>query len=234
MTILKRIAVCIIASIAIASCNSGYEFAYLYEDLPFEMEQVKRPQIPVREVDIRDFGGIGDGVTLNSEAFAKAIDALTEAGGGRLVVPTGVWLSGPITLKDNIDLHIRPDAVLLFSTDRDLYPIVETVFEGLDTKRCISPINAVGAKNIAITGGGTIDGNGDSWRQVKKSKIAPSQWKKLLQSGGFINEKGDVWYPDSTSFYGAVVSDAFNVPQGLTTDEQWNKVKTYLRPVMAS
>lgn len=234
MTILKRIAVCIIASIAIASCNSGYEFAYLYEDLPFEMEQVKRPQIPVREVDIRDFGGIGDGVTLNSEAFAKAIDALTEVGGGRLVVPTGVWLSGPITLKDNIDLHIRPDAVLLFSTDRDLYPIVETVFEGLDTKRCISPINAVGAKNIAITGGGTIDGNGDSWRQVKKSKMAPSQWKELLRSGGFTNEKGDLWYPDSSSFYGAVVSDAFNVPQGLTTDEQWNKVKTYLRPVMIS
>ena len=234
MTILKRFAAGIIASLALASCNSSNEFAYLYEDLPFEMEQVTRPQIPAREVDIRDFGGIGDGVTLNSEAFAKAIDALTEVGGGRLVVPTGVWLSGPITLKDNIDLHIRPDAVLLFSTDRDLYPIVETVFEGLDTKRCISPINAVGAKNIAITGGGTIDGNGDSWRQVKKSKIAPSEWKKLLQSGGFTNEKGDVWYPDSTSFYGAVVSDAFNVPQGLTTEEEWNKVKTYLRPVMIS
>ena len=234
MTTLKRFAAGIIASLALASCNSSYEFAYLYEDLPFEMEQVTRPQIPVREVDIRDFGGVGDGVTLNSEAFAKAIDALAEIGGGRLVVPTGVWLSGPITLKDNIDLHIRPDAILLFSTDRDLYPIVETVFEGLDTKRCISPINAVGAKNIAITGGGTIDGNGDSWRQVKKSKIAPSQWKKLLQSGGFTNEKGDVWYPDSTSFYGAVVSDAFNVPQGLTTEEEWNKVKTYLRPVMIS
>ena len=234
MTTLKRFAAGIIASLALAACNSSYEFAYLYEDLPFEMEQVTRPQIPVREVDIRDFGGVGDGVTLNSEAFAKAIDALAEIGGGRLVVPTGVWLSGPITLKDNIDLHIRPDAILLFSTDRDLYPIVETVFEGLDTKRCISPINAVGAKNIAITGGGTIDGNGDSWRQVKKSKIAPSQWKKLLQSGGFTNEKGDVWYPDSTSFYGAVVSDAFNVPQGLTTEEEWNKVKTYLRPVMIS
>ena len=234
MTILKRFAAGIIASLALAACNSSYEFAYLYEDLPFEMEQVTRPQIPVREIDIRDFGGVGDGVTLNSKAFAKAIDALAEIGGGRLVVPTGVWLSGPITLKDNIDLHIRPDAVLLFSTDRDLYPIVETVFEGLDTKRCISPINAVGAKNIAITGGGTIDGNGDSWRQVKKSKIAPSQWKKLLQSGGFTNEKGDVWYPDSTSFYGAVVSDAFNVPQGLTTEEEWNKVKTYLRPVMIS
>ena len=198
------------------------------------MPQVERPTIPVRAVDIRDFGGVGDGFTLNSEAFAKAIDALTEVGGGRLVVPTGVWLTGPITLRDNIDLHIRPDAVLLFSTDRDLYPIVETVFEGLDTKRCISPINAVGAKNIAITGGGTIDGNGDSWRQVKKSKISPSQWKALLKSGGFTNEKGDLWYPDSSSFRGAVVSDAFNVPQGLETEEEWNSVKTYLRPVMIS
>ena len=233
MTRTRTILSCLLAALTLASCSSkGY--AYLYEDLPFDMPQVERPSIPVRAVDIRDFGGVGDGVTLNSEAFANAIDALTEVGGGRLVVPTGVWLTGPITLKDNIDLHIRPDAVLLFSTDRDLYPIVETVFEGLDTKRCISPINAVGAKNIAITGGGTIDGNGDSWRQVKKSKISPSQWKTLLKSGGFTNEKGDLWYPDSSSFRGAVVSDAFNVPQGLETEEEWNCVKTYLRPVMIS
>lgn len=230
-------ALAIAAAVTLASCSSPdekYEFAYLYEDLPFEMEQVQRPQIPEREVNIVDFGGVGDGVTLNSDAFAKAIDDLSQQGGGKVVVPTGVWLTGPITMKDNIELHIKPDAVLLFSTDRDLYPIVETVFEGLDTKRCISPINAVGAKNIAITGGGTIDGNGDSWRQVKKSKIAPSQWKALLKSGGFTNEKGDIWYPDSTSYRGAVVSDAFNVPQGLTTDEEWESVKTYLRPVMIS
>lgn len=234
MTALRKLATFILGITLIASCNSGYEFAYLYEDLPFEMEKVQRPQIPSNEVDIRDFGGVGDGVVLNSTAFAQAIEALSEVGGGRLVVPKGVWLTGPITLKDNIDLHIKPDAVLLFSTDRELYPIVETVFEGLDTKRCISPINAVGAKNIAITGGGTIDGNGDSWRQVKKSKMAPSEWKKLLKSGGFTNEKGDLWYPDSSSFRGAVVSDAFNVPQGLETEEQWNSVKTYLRPVMIS
>ena len=196
------------------------------------MAKVQRPDIPVRQVNIEDFGGVGDGVFLNTEAFAEAIDVLSQAGGGRLVVPTGVWLTGPITLKDNIDLHIRPDAVLLFSTDRDLYPIVETVFEGLDTKRCLAPINADGAKNIAITGGGTIDGNGDSWRQVKKSKISPSQWKALLKSGGFTNAKGDLWYPDSTSYRGSVVSDAFNVPQGLTTEEEWNSVKTYLRPVL--
>lgn len=225
-------AVVLLSWTTLFSCTSDYEFAYLYEDLPFEMERVHRPQIPAREICISDYGGVGDGVTLNSDAFAKAIDVLVEYGGGRLVVPKGVWLTGPITLKDNIELNIRPDAVLLFSDDRDLYPIVETVFEGLDTKRCLAPINADGARNIAITGGGTIDGNGDSWRQVKKSKMAPSQWKELLKSGGFTNEKGDLWYPDSTSYRGAVVSDAFNVPQGLTTDEEWNSVKTYLRPVL--
>ena len=180
---------------ALSSC-SEYEFEYLYKDLPFEMAKVQRPQIPAREINIADFGGVGDGVTLNTEAFAKAIETLSQYGGGRLTVPQGVWFTGPITLKDNIELHITPEADLLFSTDRDLYPIIETVFEGLDTKRCQAPINADGAKNIAITGGGTIDGNGDSWRQVKKSKIAPGQWKKLLASGGFTNAKGDVWYPD--------------------------------------
>lgn len=228
----KSLTLAVIACSALFSCKQVDEFAYLYEDLPFEMPMVSRPEIPSNEVNILDFGGVGDGVTLNTDAFAEAIESLTAIGGGRLVVPTGIWLTGPITLKDNIDLHITPDAVLLFSTDRDLYPIIETVFEGLDTKRCLSPINADGAKNIAITGGGTIDGNGDSWRQVKKSKMAPSQWKSLLKSGGFTNEKGDLWYPDSTSYRGSVISDAFNVPQGLETEEEWNSVKTYLRPVL--
>jgi polygalacturonase len=67
---------------------------------------------------------------------------------------------------------------------------------------------------------------------VKKDKIAPSQWKKLLKSGGYTNAKGDLWYPDSTSIRGSIVSDAFNVPQGLNTEEEWNSVKTYLRPVL--
>lgn len=231
-TRLIRLSSAVIIGLCLLSCNSDYEFAYLYRNLPFDMEKVHRPQIPPREVSVVDFGGVGDGVTLNSDAFAKAIDVLVENGGGRLVVPKGIWLTGPITLKDNIELHVTPDAVLLFSTDRSLYPIVETVFEGLDTRRCLAPINADGAKNIAITGGGTIDGNGDSWRQVKKSKMAPSQWKQLLKSGGFTNKKGDVWYPDSTSYRGSIVSDAFNVPQGLSTEEEWNSVKTYLRPVL--
>ena len=212
--------------------DRDYEFSYLYDNLPFEMEKVARPVIPSYEVCITDFGGVGDGVTLNSDAFAEAIDHLASRGGGHLVVPQGIWLTGPVTLKDNIDLHVEEDAVLLFSTDRDLYPIVETVFEGLDTRRCIAPINAVGAKNISVTGGGTIDGNGDSWRQVKRSKMTSGQWKELLAGGGFTDAAGNVWYPDSSSFRGSLVSDAFNVPQGMETEEDWESVKTYLRPVL--
>lgn len=214
------------------ACSVNNEFDRLYDDLPFQMDKIARPSIPDNRVSIADFGGVGDGVTLNTEAFANAVAALESMGGGHLDVPKGIWLTGPITLKDNIDLHICEDAVLLFSDDRSLYPIIETVFEGLDTKRCLPPVNADGANNISITGGGTIDGNGDSWRQVKRSKVSPSQWKSILASGGFTNAKGDVWYPDSTSFRGSVVSDAFNVPQGLQTDEEWEAVKTYLRPVL--
>ncbi len=219
------------AAALLAGCGS-YEFDSLYENLPFAMEKVQRPSIPSAEVCITDFGGVGDGVTLNTDAFRDAIDALTSRGGGHLVVPEGVWLTGPIVLKDNIDLHVTPGAVILFSADRDLYPIVETVFEGLDTRRCMSPVYADGAKNISITGGGTIDGSGDAWRQVKKSKMSPSQWRTLLASGGFTDRAGNVWYPDSTSFRGSQVSDAFNVPQGMRTDADWESVKTYLRPTL--
>ena len=232
---IRKLTVAVAAILPLSpSCSdgTGNGYSYLYNDLPFEMEAVTLPEIPDLSVDLRDFGAVGDGLTLNSEAFSKAISHLEAAGGGHLVVPDGIWLTGPITLKSNIDLHVTPDAVILFSPERDLYPIVETVFEGLDTRRCISPVNADGARNISITGGGTIDGSGDSWRQVKRSKMAPSQWKSLLSSGGFTNSKGDVWYPDSSSWRGSLVSDSFNVPQGLESDEEWESVKTYLRPVM--
>ncbi len=226
-------AICaMLASAVCLNAQETYEFSRMYENLPFEMPNVERPVIPSFSVNIADFGGVGDGFTLNTEAFAAAIDSLSANGGGHLIVPQGIWLTGPITFKDNIDLHVTPDAVVLFSTERDLYPIIETVFEGLDTKRCLSPLNAENVKNISITGGGTIDGQGDDWRQVKKTKMLASQWRDLLAGGGFTNPLGDIWYPDSSSFRGSVISDAFNVPQGLTTDEEWESVKTYLRPCL--
>ena len=143
---------------ACAKCENPYK--RFTQNLPFQMPEVKAPQFPDRQVNLRDFGAVDDGVTLNTNAFAKAIDALSKQGGGRLVVPQGVWFTGPIVLKSNINLHLEVGAVIQFSGDEALYPIINTSFEGLDTRRCQSPLSANGAENIAITGRGVIDGNG--------------------------------------------------------------------------
>lgn len=87
------------------------------------MEKVTRPQFPANEVNLKDFGAIGDGSSLCTTAFAKAIDALTQKGGGKLIVPQGVWFTGPIVLKSNINLHLEKGAVILFSPDDALYPL---------------------------------------------------------------------------------------------------------------
>ena len=73
------------------ACSGGAdEFAYLYKDLPFDMPRVQRPVIPDYTVDLTDFGAVGDGVTLNTDAFAQAMKHLSDKGGGHLVVPAGL------------------------------------------------------------------------------------------------------------------------------------------------
>ena len=213
-----------------ASCSrQGGEFDYLYKDLPFKMQKVSRPVIADYTVDLTDFDAVGDGVTLNTEAFAAAMQHLADKGGGHLNVPAGLWLTGPIEILSGCDLHLTDNAVIIFSPDRDLYPVISTVFEGLDTRRCESPLHADGAKNISITGSGVIDGNGDAWRMVKKSKMAEGEWKRLLASGGVLSEDGNTWYPDDGFLKAAKMSN-MNVPQGDLTEEQWAEIKSFLRP----
>ena len=223
------------ALLLVSSCGKqgGDEFAYLYENLPFKMERVARPVIPDLRVSVKDFGGVGDGVTLNTEAFAKAMKHLSDKGGGHLDVPAGIWLTGPIEILSNCDLHVTPNAVIIFDPDRDLYPIIQTVFEGLDTRRCESPVHAEGARNISITGGGVLDGSGEAWRMVKKSKLTDGEWRKLVASGGIVSRDGRIWYPDE-GFEKATMFSDMNVPSVDLTEEQWNEIKSFLRPNMVS
>jgi polygalacturonase len=122
------------------------------KNLPFAMAEVKAPVIPDTKVSLKDFGAVGTGDVLCTEAFEKAISQLSSKGGGHLIVPRGVWLTGPIVLKSNIDLHLEAGAVIQFAADEHLYPVIMTSFEGLDTRRCQSPLRAMGAENISITG----------------------------------------------------------------------------------
>jgi len=162
---------------------------------PFEMPEVAQVEIPDYTVQITDFGAKGDGGSLCTEAFASAMKTLQAKGGGHLNVPSGIWLTGPIQFVSNVDLHVEQGALVLFTTDYDAYPEVTTIFEGNTSTRKMSPLWAYEVENIAITGSGTFDGQGEAWRPSKKGKFTAGQWAELT-SGFGIEQKG-VWYPNA-------------------------------------
>jgi len=233
---MKKLIVTLIAVLMVASGyaadNSGNPYKKYTEKLPFQMPEVSAPVIPAYTVNLKKFGAVNDGITLNTKAFEKAIAALEKKGGGHLVVPAGVWFTGPIVLKSNIDLHLEVGAVIQFSGDESLYPVIQTSFEGLDTRRCQSPLSANGAENISITGKGVIDGNGQFWRPVKKGKMTEGQWKEVLERPGGVEAKKGYWVPNQ-AYADAEKSANMNVPKA-STAEEWNRIKRFLRPVMVS
>lgn len=212
------------ACVAVLSCGKK-------QDTPFEMPEVGLPRIPAHTVTLTDFDAVGDGVTDNTEAFRKAFEALDGKGGGRLIVPDGIWLTGPIGLKSHTELHLEDNAIIVFSTNQDLYPIIDTNFEGLDVRRCLSPIYADGETDIAITGKGIIDGNGAAWRELKRRKVGDDTWKAMTKGHGVLSEDGSVWYPDEGYRRARLTAGSLNYQdQSLPEDE----IKTFLRPVMVS
>ncbi len=191
------------------------DYSTYYRNLPVPMPQVSAPVIPSNTVNIKDFGGVGDGVTLNTEAFGKAISALDKQGGGRLVVPAGVWMTGLISLKDNIDLHLEKNAILMASPEKSLF-VKEK--DGQKDSKCTPMISASKRKNISITGEGIIDGNGAYWRPVKRSKVSDVEWKGYLSMGGTETEGGKLWFPFNLKHYGNIAA----------TPEEQEKMRTHL------
>ena len=233
LTLIAAIALIFVSCASIPNAVESYE--KYYANLPFEMPVLKAPVFPNYEKSILDFGGKGDGVTLNTEAFNRGMKEISERGGGTLRVPFGVWFTGPIVFQSNINLHLEVGALVLFSPDMDLYPLINTSFEGLDTKRCQSPISGKNLENIAITGKGSFNGSGHAWRPLKKEKVTDRHWNNVVKSGGVVDAAGRIWYP-SQGAYNAVLNTKLelNVPKNEMTDAEWADIKDHLRPVMLS
>jgi polygalacturonase len=133
-------------------------------DLPFAMKLPETPTFPHRDFNLHDHGGVADGKTLNTRAFAAAIAACAQAGGGRVIVPAGRWLTGAIHLRSNVNLHLQAGSTVLFSTNpADYLPAVWVRWAGLECMNYSPLIYARDCENIAVTGRGTLDGQGARW-----------------------------------------------------------------------
>ncbi len=224
---------CFLLTAGCATSNPDKGFATNFTNLPFELPEIKPPQFPGRTFNITGYGAVGDGHTKNTKAFSEAIKACVEAGGGRVIVPAGVWLTGPIELRSNLDLHLEEGAVIMFSNKFDDYPLIESTWEGQPRVQCMSPLYGKNLENIAITGKGIIDGSGEAWRPVQKFKMTDSQWKELVASGGVLNEKGDMWWPTKEALNGPEILASLQRRDDVTL-EDYAAVRSYLRPVMVA
>ncbi|MEI6945593.1 glycoside hydrolase family 28 protein [Paraflavisolibacter sp. H34] len=144
--------------------------------------QIKAPVFPNKDYVVTSFGAINDGVTKNTEAFKKAIETCSAAGGGRVVVPAGNYLTGPIYLESGVNLHLQEGATIVFSRDPKDYPLVLTRWEGMDCMNYSPQVYAYDEQNIAITGKGTLDGNADKQHWWPWKGRAQYGWKQGMPS----------------------------------------------------
>jgi polygalacturonase len=146
-----------------------------WEQVPGILSRIKAPQFPDRDFKVTDYGAVADGQTDCTKAFKKAISAAHRAGGGRVLVPGGSFLTGPIHLKSSVNLHVSQRAVVRFSVDPNGYlPAVYTRFEGVECMNYSPLVYACEQENIAITGKGTLDGQAgdENWWRWKATQGA--------------------------------------------------------------
>ena len=150
-------------------------------------QSVNEPTFPAAIFNVKKYGASEKATPAkNQAAINKAIDACAKHGGGRVIVPAGVYETGPIRLKSNVNLEIVKGAKLLFAFDESLFPIVLTRWEGMDCMNYQPCIYAYGETNVAITGEGTIDGNGSNdtwWKMCGKDRFG---WTPELEESQMI------------------------------------------------
>lgn len=196
--------------------------------------EVKLPEIPEREFVITEYGAVPGGKESNTAAFAGAIAAAEAAGGGTVVIPAGIWLTGPIELKSNINLHAKKGAFVLFDKNPEEYPVFLADYEGQPRIRTVSPIHARDAENIAITGEGIFDGNGQLWRPLKEMKVTKKQWNQCLEKSPYVipSKEGGIWLPTESIYQGYHAGEPdIDDPKAL---EKAAPYYDYYRPVMVS
>jgi len=198
---------------------------YTWNNLP----QVQLPVFRKDTFNILRYGAYNDGISLNTESINAAITDCSNKGGGVVLIPEGLWLTGPIELKSNVNLHLKRAAILLFTPDKSQYPLVEGSYEGKRVARNQSPLWAVNAENIALTGNGVIDGNGDVWRAVNKSQLTTEAWALKVASGGVLDKEQTTWYP-SQQFKDAVTQNKSMLLTGTKKPSDFSGMKDFLRP----
>jgi polygalacturonase len=145
------------------------------------LDRIRPPAFPDRNFDITRFGAVSGGTKDCTQAIAKAVAECSKAGGGRVVVPAGVFLTGPVHLKNNVNLHLADQSTLRFSRNpKDYLPVVFTRWEGVECMNYSALIYAFEQTNIAVTGTGTLDGQADCdhWWPWK------STWKECAHKPG--------------------------------------------------
>lgn len=212
-------------TLLLLTTGSLFAQSYDWNHLPI----IRKPTFKKDTFDIRKYGAVPDGVTLNTKAINATIEACSQKGGGVVLIPAGLWLTGPIVLQSNVNLHLDRAAILQLTADKDQYPIVAGNWEGHPAARCQSPISGANLENIAITGGGIIDGNGDTWRWIAKDRLTEGEWKHKVASGGVVTEDGKTWFPSEKSLKGYRTKDAGWLKPGMTPND-FNDIRDFLRP----
>lgn len=204
-----------------------------FEKYAHHLPQVNLPVFKKDTFNILDFGAQAGGIAINTSSINAAIDSCSRRGGGVVLVPRGLWLSGPVRLRSHVNLHLEKGALLQFTDDLDQYPLVRTNWEGMDAIRNHSPVYGVDLEDVAITGAGILDGAGMAWRPLKNTKVTAGEWEKMVASGGVLNETKDTWYPNASALLGSKMKRPGVIAEGYDETKAL-EIKAFLRPNMVS